>query len=303
MKKSWHGSYEAQPWAISSPKTAFKPGGHNTRRIAVLNKVFMRHITDIMATGEDSKEIAGRGIEVSRVSADFSHLSVYWLAQNSKEDNEIESILKCLAGKLRHELSQLQIIGMVPKVDFVKDKQYALMADVDELLLKADFGEDYVPVHPHYHNNATFTQIEKFTPGFVYNTDHPEETPEDKPLPPMRMNVFGLDHALILNKIQTRMNKTRAVHRSEPAHLYQDTPVDESMETPEYLSAKQRHDNFAKFLKHRQLSIEKTAKSTKNYRPELDLYEDEILESSKFYDEFADEFDEKDYINESEENY
>nr|CAD7259639.1 unnamed protein product [Timema shepardi] len=270
--KSWHGSYEAQPWAISSPKTAFKPGGRNTRRIAVLNKVFMRHITDIMATGEDSKEIAGRGIEVSRVkvSADFSHLSVYWLAQNSSEDNEIESILKCLAGKLRHELSQLQIIGMVPKVDFVKDKQYALMADVDELLLKADFGEDYVPVHPHYHNNATFTQIEKFTPGFV---------------------------------IQTRMKKTRAVHRSEPAHLYQDTPVDESMETPEYLSAKQRHDNFAKFLKYRQLSIEKTAKSTKNYRPELDLYEDEILESSKFFDEFADEFDEKDYINESEENY
>nr|CAD7398908.1 unnamed protein product [Timema cristinae] len=234
-----------------------------------------------------------------KVSADFSHLSVYWLAQSSREDNEIESILKCLAGKLRHELSQLQIIGMVPRVDFVKglgfgqtakraserasdwvaklasarantNKQYALMADVDELLLKADFGEDYVPVHPHYHNNATFTQIEKFTPGLV---------------------------------IQTRMNKTRAVHRSEPAHLYQDTPVDESMETPEYLSTKQRHDNFAKFLKHRQLSIKKTGKSTKNYRPELDLYEDELLESSKFYDEFADEFDEKDYINESEENY
>ncbi|CAG2059733.1 unnamed protein product, partial [Timema podura] len=258
-----------------------------------------------------------------KVSADFSHLSVYWLAQSSREDNEIESILKCLAGKLRHELSQLQVIGMVPRVDFVKGllktiilantlgrvnyKQYALMADVDELLLKADFGEDYVPVHPHYHNNATFTQIEKFTPGLVvltiYNTDHPEEIPEDKPLPPMRMNVFGLDHAFILNKIQTRMKKTRAVHRSEPAHLYQDTPVDEPQETPEYLSAKQRHDNFAKFLKHRQLSIEKTTKSTKNYRPELDLYEDELLESSKLYDEFVDEFDEKDYINESEENY
>nr|CAD7398906.1 unnamed protein product [Timema cristinae] len=68
LRKSWHGSYEAQPWSISSPKTTFKPGGRNTRRIAVLNKVFMRHITDIMATGEDSKEIVGRGIEVSRVN-------------------------------------------------------------------------------------------------------------------------------------------------------------------------------------------------------------------------------------------
>jgi hypothetical protein len=41
--------------------------GHNFRRIAVLNKLFMRHITDMMASGEVANEILGRGIEISRV--------------------------------------------------------------------------------------------------------------------------------------------------------------------------------------------------------------------------------------------
>lgn len=39
----------------------------NSRRSKVLNKVFMRYITDIMATGQYSSEIVGRGIEINRV--------------------------------------------------------------------------------------------------------------------------------------------------------------------------------------------------------------------------------------------
>lgn len=39
----------------------------NSRRISVLNKVFMRYITDLMATGENSSEFLGRGIEINKV--------------------------------------------------------------------------------------------------------------------------------------------------------------------------------------------------------------------------------------------
>lgn len=39
----------------------------NPRRTNVLNKLFMRHVTDIMATGEYSKDILGFGIEVNMV--------------------------------------------------------------------------------------------------------------------------------------------------------------------------------------------------------------------------------------------
>jgi hypothetical protein len=41
--------------------------GQNFRRAAVLNKLFMRHITDMMASGEVASEILGRGVEISRV--------------------------------------------------------------------------------------------------------------------------------------------------------------------------------------------------------------------------------------------
>lgn len=39
----------------------------NSKRAAVLNKLFMRHITDLMATGENASVYAGLGIEISKV--------------------------------------------------------------------------------------------------------------------------------------------------------------------------------------------------------------------------------------------
>jgi len=49
------------------PRTSGSKHGQNFRRVAVLNKLFMRHITDMMASGEVANEILGRGIEISGV--------------------------------------------------------------------------------------------------------------------------------------------------------------------------------------------------------------------------------------------
>lgn len=40
----------------------------NSRRATVLNKLFMRHITDQLATGICADEILGHGVEISRAS-------------------------------------------------------------------------------------------------------------------------------------------------------------------------------------------------------------------------------------------
>lgn len=48
--------------AVNEGKTSI-----NSRRSKVLNKVFMKYITDIMATGQYSSEIVGHGIEINRV--------------------------------------------------------------------------------------------------------------------------------------------------------------------------------------------------------------------------------------------
>lgn len=52
---------------------SFSEGSHegrysgNARRTSVLNKLFMEHITDLMATGESASEFVGYGIEINRV--------------------------------------------------------------------------------------------------------------------------------------------------------------------------------------------------------------------------------------------
>lgn len=39
----------------------------SSKRAEVLNKVFMRYITEIMSTGQYSSELVGNGIEINRV--------------------------------------------------------------------------------------------------------------------------------------------------------------------------------------------------------------------------------------------
>jgi hypothetical protein len=70
-----HSAFYRTPWYKSEdesniprvPRTSASKHGQNFRRIAVLDKLFMRHITDMMASGEVANEVLGRGIEISRV--------------------------------------------------------------------------------------------------------------------------------------------------------------------------------------------------------------------------------------------
>lgn len=56
------------------------------------------------------------------MSGDYKILNVYWLARGTADDEQVETILKKTAGFLRHELSQLRVMGNVPTINFVKGK-------------------------------------------------------------------------------------------------------------------------------------------------------------------------------------
>lgn len=45
---------------------------------------------------------------------------MYWLAKSGINDDEIEKLLQSKSGTLRHELTQLHVIGVVPKIKFIK---------------------------------------------------------------------------------------------------------------------------------------------------------------------------------------
>lgn len=70
ISRQW---YPTQPSAINSmpsvkslTKIKFEPGKRGIRRVAMLNKLFMKNITDIMSTGTVAMQVVGRGIEISK---------------------------------------------------------------------------------------------------------------------------------------------------------------------------------------------------------------------------------------------
>lgn len=59
------------PKALAQGATEGKKSA-NSKRVAVLNKLFMKYITDLMATGENAGVFLGKGIEINRVIRDIS---------------------------------------------------------------------------------------------------------------------------------------------------------------------------------------------------------------------------------------
>lgn len=47
---------------------------------------------------------------------------MYWLAKGTTNDELVDSILQKNSGLLRHELSQLRLMGVVPIIEFVKGR-------------------------------------------------------------------------------------------------------------------------------------------------------------------------------------
>uniref|UniRef100_A0A182W073 Ribosome-binding factor A, mitochondrial n=1 Tax=Anopheles minimus TaxID=112268 RepID=A0A182W073_9DIPT len=194
-----------------------RQGKESNRRIAVLNKLFMKNITDLMATGSFASDLYGYGIQISRVrvAPDFREASIYWFSTNLNKDVRIDGILKPLSSRMRHELSQLRLMGEVPQLTFVQDKRYYVEGLLNSLLKQADYGVD--------------------------EADECEQDDlkgsEDQRLcePEMKHDILGLDHAQIMNRIRQSVDKTNKawkIHqesqkkRDEAAAALEKTTID-----------------------------------------------------------------------------
>ncbi|PNF16398.1 hypothetical protein B7P43_G10510 [Cryptotermes secundus] len=283
---------------------------HNFRRTAVLNKLFMRHITDMMASGEVASEILGRGIEISRVKVapDFNKVNVFWLARGTENDEDVEKILKKSAGQLRHELSELRVMGVVPYIEFVKDKQYAKIAEVDRILETADFGEGYIPLNVGHQFKSEFTLQTLLSPEIKSHIEELEEKIPEPPLPPMRMDVLGLKHEEIMNKIKMAVKKSQAPHRHQlGVPLTSSTNSEPAWQNPEDanhdITFNLKKEEFKKFLMKRQLLQKKGLYSnSKKYSPEMDLHRSGVSEDCTITSDYLESIndDEEDYIIEDE---
>lgn len=175
---------------ISSQKK--QPSVYVKRRIDILNKLFMKHITELISTSETASELLDRGVEVTYVSmtSDYKILNVFWTFEKENDKNWLtttEKVLQKYSFILRHELSQLRVINYVPIINFVKDIMVSRTKDIEKRFAMLDFDKNHIKTDDKtIQSNIT---NDNMTHNFQIM------------LPQMRHDVLGLDHQGIMLKV------------------------------------------------------------------------------------------------------
>ncbi|CAK9831740.1 Putative ribosome-binding factor A, mitochondrial [Anthophora retusa] len=304
---------------ITNPNGASKKtlSVHTVRRMTVLNKVFMEYITDMMSTGEINPEIPNKNIEIShiKITPDFKTVNVHWM-DNDPQNSNTEELLKECAFKLRHELSQLRVIGNVPLIQFVKCKNTQKLKEVEQKLQTLNLGEDSMPnLYPDamYHtvSASRIDHDEKVENGESLNNS---KDTFSVTVPIMQHNVFGLDHHRIMSKIKVSLNKAKNCKKKTNVQIRSFSPSEQNVENiSNFLTDKEEKEQFTKFLKQNRkeqkrkhkLQLAKTDSfiydneqqedEVDNYDFDVEIDDDDFADNDESFDEFMDEEFKKPY--------
>ncbi|XP_058788655.1 uncharacterized protein LOC131662766 [Phymastichus coffea] len=272
-KKNLKAATEPPP-VVNFNRGPVKATTHKNRRVTVLNKVFMKYITDFMATGEVGSKLVNKGIEISHVNvaSDFSVVHVYWFSQSGNiTDGSVQKLLHESAGHLQHELSQLRVIGIVPPINFIKNKQYSVVKEVEELLAKVDFGEDYTPT-AHIMNAKVPTLETSLSAELktkIFKVDGTNCNSNNNEIykfviPEMRQDVMGFDHSKVMERIMGSINKAQMAEQNRDTDV---TSEPKGCEEPtsevviDFISNREQNKLFADFLKKRKIEEKKKQRS------------------------------------------
>ncbi|NXJ55208.1 RBFA factor, partial [Spizaetus tyrannus] len=165
-------------------------------RCRVLNSLIHKAVTEMMATSEVNQELYDLKLEICKaktfvflqvsLASNFSACRVYWNpAATTEKESYVESVLQKSAPRIRYLLTSQQILGNVPPIVFLKDKEAAAVKEIEELLSIADFG-------PPEEEEETLSQNEssELLSSATQSSDSP-----------MRSNLFGIDHELLNKQI------------------------------------------------------------------------------------------------------
>jgi hypothetical protein len=239
------------------------------------------------------------------MSVDFKAVNVFWLANSDDKDIIVQEILNSIAGPMRHELSQLRLMGEVPRIYFVRDNKYSKAIEIDSILKTCDFGEDFTPTDPTLFlrkEPAIEMQLSDEIRKKIEEIDENLEAEvEENELPKMKNDIFGLDHDRIMKKISTNIDKTKRAWES--FETKQTIPFDVNErdmskirdEINQLNAEAEARKEFAKFLTRKQFTkATPERKKHQNLIPQDDEDEDtydqqryEIVDDD-FYEEYDD---------------
>ncbi|KAG7207863.1 hypothetical protein KM043_009462 [Ampulex compressa] len=266
--------------------------------MAMLNKLFMEHITDFIAAGEVAQYLPGGDIEIShvKITADYNTVNVFWVDSNIHDitqRSKTDEMLQQCAKYLRYELSQLRLMGTVPPIQFVRNKFINIALQVEERLKVADFGEDYIPSsYPWEEKKVVMYNDLKAENINDTKTDSTENIDDlcYMTLPIMRNDVLGLDHHRIMSKIKILTEKAQKSSMKSTLkrmpHL--DTQCNtNSISHVDVMTEKQRRELFTKFLSKRRREL-RLKNRNKNNETLYNLDMEECNTDNDTYDEYND---------------
>uniref|UniRef100_A0A8C6YWQ7 Ribosome binding factor A n=1 Tax=Nothoprocta perdicaria TaxID=30464 RepID=A0A8C6YWQ7_NOTPE len=181
------GMYKPTMLASGMKVDQIKFRKEDTIRCRVLNNLIYKAVTEMMSTCEINQELYDLKLEICKVSMAprFSACRIYWNPLSTTEkESYVEGVLQKSAPRIRYLLMSQQIVGNVPPIVFIKDKEAAALKKVDELLSIADFGppeeEESLPLN---------------------DSSKPGSSTTESADSLVRSNLFGIDHELLNKQI------------------------------------------------------------------------------------------------------
>ncbi|KFQ22508.1 hypothetical protein N331_02451, partial [Merops nubicus] len=164
-------------------------------RCRVLNSLIYKAVSEMVTTCEVNQELFDLKLEICKASAkatacvslasNFSACRVYWNpAATAEDEGYVESVLRRSAPRIRYLLRSQQILGNVPPIVFIKDKEAAAVKEIEKLLSIADFGP------PEEEETLDQNDSSKLLSSPAQSSDSP-----------MQSNLFGIDHELLNKQI------------------------------------------------------------------------------------------------------
>ncbi|XP_030638617.1 putative ribosome-binding factor A, mitochondrial [Chanos chanos] len=195
-RKKWYETPQRglPPSPIDALKPQKKRNHEDNARVRVLNSILHKAVADMLSSHEVNSEIPAYGVEISRVSLcpDFSACRIYWKTSWSAErDNQIQQALDKCGPRIRYLLISQQILGSLPPVTFIRDKQYAAVTEVENLLKRADFGPQ---------EDAKNESLNEDRGEMLHSVDSPKTK---------KTVLFGVDHDALHKQIEEYKQRSK----------------------------------------------------------------------------------------------
>ncbi|GFT00343.1 vigilin [Nephila pilipes] len=218
-RKNWHFEILANN---TKSKNVFEKVSRPSKRQNVLNALFIRNISDVMSTGDIIPEIIGSGIEITgvKVSPCCKLLQVFWQVptNDSTSTEDLATLLNLNAHKIRAELISRNVMGRVPQIFFTRDITNAHIAAFEKAMEEVESelkncssvvpDDTFVSKKKLFFKFTDSKEVKGKEVTVKVSHDASEETKTPPPRPSdMKLDVFGLNHDNLMNKVNASRNK------------------------------------------------------------------------------------------------